>query len=235
VVKSLGSYPGVSGSIPDPASTFPAPMSLIQDRRLDPPPTKGMRIILDEGRIRAIDPNGKVYRLRPEPGTPNHYVAGTAQVETATVVAAGGATSIGNLTVTLTASGLHGSPITLLIPLSNFIDTTANLIALRIRQAILETTQISTIYTVDVIGDTVRLTRNERVANDPSLNLAIAAGLGVTAAANSANTTAGVADILATTGSAGDILFNATHLFIANADVLPTSTAGWERAAIAAF
>lgn len=210
-------------------------MNLIQDRRLDPPPAKGMRIILDAGHIRAIDPNGKIYRLRPEPGTPNHYVAGTAQVETATVTAAGGATSDGNLTVTLTASGLHGSPITVLVPLLSFVHTTAALIAQSIATRILMDTPASTLFLVDHIGATVRLTRNSRAANDSSLNLAIAAGLGVSAAASSANTTAGVADILATTGSAGDILYNATHLFIANADVLPTSTIGWERASIAHF
>lgn len=210
-------------------------MNLIQDRRLDPPPNKGMRIIFDEGYLRAIDPNGKIYRLRPEPGTPNHYVAGTAQVETATVTAAGGATSNGNLTVTLDASGLHGSPITVLVPLLSAVHTTATLIAQQIALTILQTTPASTLFLVDHVGATVRLTRNSRAANDPSLNLAIAAGLGVSAALSSANTTLGVADILATTGSSGDILYNATHLFIANADVLPTSTIGWERTAIAHF
>ena len=79
----------------------------------------------DGGQFRILDATGRKHRMRPEPGTPVHYVAGTQQVETATVVAAAGATSDGDLVVTVTAAGLVGSPLAVNVALTTADDTAA--------------------------------------------------------------------------------------------------------------
>ena len=126
------------------------------------------------------------------------YTSGTAQVETATVTAASGATSSGNLTVTVTAAGMTGSPKAILVPLTTAVHTTATLIATAIKDALNADTAYAALFTATSSTNTVITTRNASTlgffpANDSTLNIAIAAGLGVSAAATSTNTTAGVA------------------------------------------
>ena len=126
------------------------------------------------------------------------YTAGTAQVETATVTAASGATSSGNLTVTVTAAGMTGSPKAILVPLTTAVHTTATLIATAIKDAFNADTAYAALFTATSSTNTVITTRKASSlgflpANDATLNIAIAAGLGVSAAATSTNTTAGVA------------------------------------------
>ena len=70
--------------------------------------------------------------------------------------------------------------------------TTATLIATAIALAMSNTAAITDFYTVAHPTDTVVLTRKVAAANDATLNIAIAAGLGVTAVVSSVNTTAGV-------------------------------------------
>jgi hypothetical protein len=188
----------------------------------------------DGGQFRILDATGRKHRMRPEPGTPVHYVAGTQQVETATVVAASGATSNGNLVVTVTAAGLVGSPLAVNVPLTTAADTAAK-VATAIRAALGAVSAITDLFTVLDTDDDFDLTRNVPVANDATLNIAIAAGLGVTAALTSTNTTAGVARVFATVGSKGDELFDNDFRYIAVADVSTTSTSGWEKSAIAAL
>lgn len=127
--------------------------------------------------------------------------AGTVQVETATVVAASGATSNGNLAVTVT-SALLASPAVVQVALTTAMDD-ATKVATAIKNALnadatVTTYWIATSSTADVI-----LTRRAAYAraNDTSENVAIAAGLGVTAAASSANTTAGVAPAITSTAA----------------------------------
>jgi hypothetical protein len=137
------------------------------------------------------------------------WVAGNAQVETATIVAAAGATSNGTMTLVLTTSTL-GSPLNIDVPLTTAAHTTAALIAAAARTAINSNATLAAFnpplltaggtgadivltilpYKTFTVGDTsVPLYQ----ANDATLNLAIPSGLGVTAAATSANTTEGVA------------------------------------------
>lgn len=188
----------------------------------------------DDGLFRIMDANGRKYRLRPEAGTPVHYVAGIAQVDTATVTAASGATSNGNLVVTVTAAGLAGSPLAINVPLTTAL-TTAALVAAEIRSILGATAAVTAMFAVGGASATVTLTRNTVAANDATLNIGIAAGLGVSAAASSANTTAGVARVYATEGSKGDQLIDADFLYTAVADVALTSTSGWEKSAVAAL
>ena len=134
------------------------------------------------------------------------FVAGTAQVETATVTAGSGATSDGNLVVTVTASGMTGSPKAINVPLTTAEHTTAALIATQIAATLNADADYSAMFTATTSTADVITTRNATssytvpggtlgiyAANDATLNVAIAAGLGVSAASTSTNTTSGVA------------------------------------------
>ena len=133
------------------------------------------------------------------------WAAGTLQVETATVVAASGATSDGNLTVTVTATGMTGSPKAISVALTIAAHTSATLIATAIAAALNADTAYAALFTAPSSGANVLTTRkvtNTYTLNGTSvpirpanitLNVAIAGVLGITAATTSADTTAGVA------------------------------------------
>lgn len=132
------------------------------------------------------------------------WSAGTAQVETATVV--GTITTAGNAEVIVTAADVTGSPVTLSVAVT--LDDTASDVAGKIRTDIAANAAISAYYTVGGTGADVVLTHkgtkqytvnNTSVpvypANDATLNISIDNDTcaGLTTAATSANTTAGVA------------------------------------------
>jgi hypothetical protein len=133
------------------------------------------------------------------------FVAGTAQVETATITAASGATSSGTMTMVLTSAGMTGSPLNVPVALVTGTHTTAALIASAARAALSANAVVAARFSIGGTGANIVLTRkptsthtvptgtlNLYAANDTLLNLAIPAGLGVTLAASSANTTLGV-------------------------------------------
>jgi len=118
---------------------------------------------------------------------------GVLQVETATVIAAAGATTAGDATVIVTATNLAGSPLTVSVPLL-LTDNTASLVATKIRAALTANAAIASIFTVGGATANITLTAKIAIANDPTLNISIANGTcaGITAAPTSSNTTAGV-------------------------------------------
>jgi len=125
------------------------------------------------------------------------FVAGVAQVETATVIAAAGATSSGNCIVTVTGSTLTGSPLAVTIPLTTSANT-AILVASALASGLNANAAIAAKYSVASSGADIVLTvkadaNGNFVANDSTHNIAIPSGLGITAAATSTDTTAGVA------------------------------------------
>jgi len=125
------------------------------------------------------------------------YVAGVAQVETATVVAAAGATSAGNCTITFTSAVVTGSPVSVVVPLTT-ASSTETLVTAALVSGIAANAAIAEKFTVTRSGSTIVATRKtdadgNYVADDATLNIAIPGGLGITAAATSASTTAGVA------------------------------------------
>jgi len=127
-------------------------------------------------------------------GTTAAWLAGVNQVETAT--AAGTVSTAGNAAVTVTAAGLTGSPKAYSVPVA--LNDTATLVAGKIAAVLATDTALTALYTVtNPTGapTTVVLTATSAVANDSTLNVAIATGtaVGITAAASSANTTAGSA------------------------------------------
>jgi len=117
--------------------------------------------------------------------------AAVAQVETATAV--GVITLAGNATVVVTGAALENSPKTFSVPVLLSDDQDA--IALAIRTALAADENIADAYTVSGATDKVILTANAAAANDATLNISIDNGTctGITTAASSANTTAGVA------------------------------------------
>ena len=129
--------------------------------------------------------------------TATTFVPGTDQVETATAV--GTITASGNASITVSATSLSGSPT--LVPV--LIGDTATVWAGKVRTALAANTAIAALFLVGGIGPAISLTRLTnliggeyiRSANDSTLNIAIANGTctGITAAATSSNTTAGVA------------------------------------------
>lgn len=131
----------------------------------------------------------------PKSAVDNTFAAGAhdgaAQVETATVV--GTITAAGNVTVVVTAAGLAGSPLT--VPVAVALNDTASLVAGKIRAALKLTAAILAKFYVSGTGAAVILTqRPPFLANDATLNVSIDNGTctGLTTAATSANTTAGV-------------------------------------------
>jgi hypothetical protein len=129
------------------------------------------------------------------------FVTGVAQVETAT--AAGTCTTSGDITVTVTSAGMTGSPLAVTVPI--VATDTAATWATKVRTALTANATIAARFTISGATTAIILTRkpgevltdgvntvNLFVANDSTLNVAIAAGTtGITAAATSANTTAG--------------------------------------------
>ena len=128
------------------------------------------------------------------------FIAGQAQVETATAV--GTCTTAGNVSVTINRGG--GETISVSVPIA--LNDTAAIWAGKVRTALAETPAVSALFSVSGSSTAIVLTRkplqilqgsNMSVAcfamNDSDLNIGIAAGsTGVTSAETSSNTTAGV-------------------------------------------
>lgn len=134
------------------------------------------------------------------------WTAGTAQVETAT--AAGTITGSGNAEVIVTAAGMTGSPKTILVAVEN--GDTAAVWAGKVRTALAADTAVAALFDVSGTSTSIVLTRKPsktytigatilpiRVANDSTLNIELDndTSTGITPAASSANTTAGVATV----------------------------------------
>jgi hypothetical protein len=87
------------------------------------------------------------------------WTAGSAQVETATVVAASGATSNGNLAVVVSSTSVTGTPLTVNIPLTTAAHTTAALIAQAIVDGLNANAAVSAAFTATRSTAAVVLTR----------------------------------------------------------------------------
>lgn len=117
-----------------------------------------------------------------------------AQVETATVVGTvTPVTGAGDAAVVVTAAGMTGSPKTIAVAVDAGDDASA--VAGKIRTALGLDAAVIALFAVTGATDKVILTRLAPAANDATLNISIDNGTctGLTTAATSANTTAGVA------------------------------------------
>lgn len=117
---------------------------------------------------------------------------GTKQVETAT--AAGNISSSGNLTVTVTAAGMTNSPKAVSVAVLD-TDDDGTAIGAKIRTALGLDADVAAFFDVSGATDQIILTAKTAAANDATMNIALAndTSVGLTPAATSANTTAGVA------------------------------------------
>jgi phage tail sheath gpL-like len=117
--------------------------------------------------------------------------AAVAQVETAT--AAGTITLAGNATVVVTGAALENSPKTFSVAVA-LNDTDATW-AGKVRTALAADENIDDAYVVSGATTAIILTAKSAAANDATLNISLDNGTctGITTAASSANTTAGVA------------------------------------------
>lgn len=156
--------------------------------------------------VRALIANGATFSLDLSNGDTTgstSWVAGTQQVET--LVVSGTVSASGNLTVTVTATGMSGSPLALSVPVLNGDSATA--VATKIRSALAANIHISPRFEVGGLGANVQLLRKPFstfnvggtaysffYANDTALNIALANGTaaGLSAVTNSTNTTSGV-------------------------------------------
>lgn len=168
------------------------------------------------------------------------WVAGSAQIETAT--AAGTITGSGNASVTVTAAGMTGSPKTISVAVINF--ETAAVWANRVRLALAADADISAMFSVSGTGTSIVLTRKPTVitsagistniypANDSTLNIALANGTctGITTAPTSANTAAGVQTdgVLVLDGDGKDFEgINLPTITTINAELFKTISSGF--------
>ena len=134
---------------------------------------------------------------------------GVAQVETAVVVAASGATASGNLPVTVTGANIAGSPVTVQVALlGDSSDNTATKVAVKIAAALNLNAPISVNWIATSSGANVLLTARTHLANDATLNIAWTTALGVTAVTNSTDSVAG--NVATTTG--GSLVWQCTAL-----------------------
>lgn len=128
----------------------------------------------------------------------NGTCTGLTAAPTSTDTTAGvapGITTAGNASVVVTAAGMTGSPITLSVPLLTS-DSTATLIATKIKAALNANAVIAAMWSIGGTGAAITLTKYPRaVATDATLNVALADDtcVGITTAASSADTTAGTA------------------------------------------
>ena len=134
---------------------------------------------------------------------------GFRQEEVVLITAAGGATAPGNLSVTVTASHLLASPVTVLVPLRPTLHTTPVLIATAMAAALADDVTLAPHFTFTASDQSVKMRSIYPFANQAALNLAITAGLGVTAVANSTTLINGVAGIvIERAGTPGHDAFN---------------------------
>ena len=132
---------------------------------------------------------------------------GTAQVETATVIAASGATAAGNLPVTVTAANIAGSPLALNVALlGDTSDNTASKVAVKIAAALNLNAAVSVHYIATSNAANVILTARANLLNDDTLNIAWTAALGVGAVVNSTDSVAGIA----ATSTGGSLVWQCT-------------------------
>jgi phage tail sheath protein FI len=162
---------------------------------------------------------------------------GTAQVETQTIVAASGATTAGNLNVTVTSALVTGSPLVIPVALTT-ADNTAALVATKVRAALNATAAITTHYTVGGTGAIYSLTVIKKPTNsgitDTTFNIAHANGtsVGITASTTSVRTPGVVMnlvarlveDLIASDGNTYDVSVTVKKTSDGTAIVAPVTT-----------
>jgi hypothetical protein len=182
-----------------------------------PRPAAGdVQIVLQDGFPRLRDANGRIYRLRPEPGSPDYAVAASVLVDPA------GADN--NFTVTAKRAGIaaNGAPVVLTVSGSGSTVTAGAVtpanqtnpagIALTIGSATTAQTVINYINSTPAISELFEAAASGTVTGTiGTLTTALLAG-GVDAYP---------------LASAGDQLYDEDQLYTATKDIHPWSVDGW--------
>lgn len=203
---------------------------LISNRNSDTPPPDGyLKPLNDGGQFRVMNSDGKKFRCRPEAGTPVHASYCTQTLTLTGRAVAGETIVVGGVTYTWRAS----------VTLPNEVKVGASTAAHDVLAlvAAINASASTTLYgagtvanpywsAADGTGDTVDLTA-----------LAVGPTSGPANSETMSNASFGsmTAGTWATEAMAGDELYDASYRYIANADVLKTSTAGWEKTATSAL
>lgn len=198
-------------------------------RPVSPPPAGTLRLIYEDGHIRAIDPNGRKLRLRPEPGSPDNAAKATQILEVVTIAADDTVTIFPNEYTFVSALTTPAVPYEVKVGATDS-DSIDNLIA-----AINGASGAGTTYGTGTVahpgvtaaagtGDTMNVEAN---SVGPDGNIAVSSDL--TDGSWGGDTLTG--GQFATVGSQGDRMFfsNDTYLFqyLAIKDVGITTDDGW--------
>lgn len=159
----------------------------------------------------------------------NGTCTGITTAATSANTTAGVASGAGNVLVTVTGAGITGSPLAVNVAVA--AGDTAATWAGKVRSALGAVTAITDLYTVGGASASITLTRITPAANDATLNIALANGTstGVSAAATSADTTAGSI----TSSTAGTAILTFDKIGYNNSLVLITDVdLRWDVAAV---
>lgn len=165
-------------------------------------PYTGVEVVYSTGFAIAAGSGAVIDLADNDTAASDAWTAGVAQVETAT--AAGTISGAGNATVVVTAAGMTGSPKTISVAVAT--SDSASAWAAKVRTALAADSAVSAMFDVGGSTTAITLTRkptatitgkatyNFYAANDGTLNISLANGTctGITTAATSTNTTAGV-------------------------------------------
>lgn len=115
----------------------------------------------------------------------------TTQIEIATIVAPAGITAPGNALITVTANGMGGSPLPVLVPV--LLSDTAAEVAYKARYALAMNIAVAAFFQVNGVGANIELDARLDAANDTSMNIASdnATCTGLTAEPTSTHSRAG--------------------------------------------
>jgi hypothetical protein len=200
---------------------------LIPDKGGDRKPRPGnLRLLNDGGFLRALDANGRKYRLQAEPGTPVSGVAATGTLTVDTNPTAGDTMTIGATTYTFRATAAVAGEITIganLAATKPLIVSAINGDSLNAANASVSAATFSSnncTLTARVVG---------AAANSVATTETYTAGTNVFAAA----TLSGGVD--GTVASRGDRLFDTSFTYLATANLEVTSTSGWYKQALTAL
>jgi hypothetical protein len=144
-----------------------------------------------EARVKMHGAAGADLTLTVRDGDMSSNTYAAFQRETAAVV--GTASGSGTVRATITSANVTGSPIIIDVPVTDgMVNST---IAGLLREAMAANAAINAVFEVGGGASTIQLIRRIYAANDATLNIAISqpTGSGITPAATSTNTTAGVA------------------------------------------
>lgn len=192
------------------------------------PPAGRLRLVNDGGLLRLVDPNGKRYRLRPEAGTPVNAAKATTTLTLTGRAVAGEDVTVGGVTYTWRADPT--------IP--NEVKVGASTAAHDVLAlvAAINASESTALYGAGTVANTQFSAADG--ADDTMVCTALVAGAAgnsptastMTSAEWTGATAQGGVD--ATAGVAGDQLFDASKLYTAVVDVLPTSESAWASSAM---